>query len=166
MWVNRQFCLRKNLYNLIGLVIVCYGGMVMSGLELLTNIFGVGGVKTIEKALAAKGITFAEDVLPQALSRALSKFDRQTEGLSASFINAERTFGLTGGYAGSPTRMSPLKPYFERSNRGEPIIPTPDKIAEEITWMLSCAASCSNPKAVKAVGETASKEASKLALAA
>lgn len=138
----------------------------MSGLDLVTKIFGVGGVKTIEKALAARGITFAEDALPKALSQALGKFDRQTEGLSASIIEAERSFGLTGKYEGFPTRMSPLKPYFERSNRGEPIIPTADKIADQLTSMLSWAASCSNPKAVKAIGQTASDKASKLALAA
>lgn len=138
----------------------------MSGLDLVTKIFGVGGVQKIEKAFAARGITFAEEALPKALAGALGNFDRQIEGLSASFIDTERTFGLTGGYAGFSTRMSPLKPYFERSNRGEPIIPTLDEIAKKLTSMLSWAASCSNPKAVKAVGETASQEASKLALAA
>lgn len=138
----------------------------MSGLDLVSKLFGFGGVQKLEKAFAARGITFAEGVLPQALARALGKFDRQIEGLSASIIDAERTFGLTGGYAGSPTRMSPLKPYFERSHRGDKLIPTPDKIADQLTWMLSVAASCSNPKAVKTIGETASQEASKLALAA
>lgn len=138
----------------------------MSGFDLVTKVFGVGGVQKLEKAFAARGINFAKEALPEALSQALGKFDRQIEGLSANIIGAERTFGLTAKYPGFPTRMSQLKPYFELSNRGESIIPTPDKIAEQLTWMLSWAASCSNPKAVNTIGKTASQESSKLALAA
>lgn len=144
----------------------------MSRLDLVTKIFGVGGVKTLENAFAARGITFAKDALPKALAGALGKFDRPIEGLSASIIDAERAFGLTGGYAGSPTRMSPLKPYFELSHRGEQIIPTQDEIAKKLTWMLSMVASCSNPKAVNtvkavnAIGKTVSEEVPKSALAA
>lgn len=127
----------------------------MSGLDLISRIFGVGGVKTFEKALAAKGITFTEDALSQALARALGGFDRSVEGLSASFVNTGSTFGLTGGYRGFKTKISPLKPYFEFSNRGEKLIPAPDKIAEQVAWMLSCAANLSNPRAVQVIPKTA-----------
>lgn len=137
----------------------------MSGLDLVTKIFGVGGVSTIEKALAAKGIKFAEYALPEALAGALGKFDRQTEGLSASLIDTGRYLGFQCKYEGFPKRMSPLKPCFELSNRGEPMMPTLDQIVKKLTSMLSLAASCSNPKAV-AVVEKTSQDASKLAMAA
>lgn len=147
----------------------------MSKLDLVTKIFGVGGAKTFEKALDAKGIHLLRGAFPLALRNALKKIQIPLTEVEGSFVATnQNTFGVTARCNNFQTKLSPLMSLFDFSVTGKRIPKTPDKIAEEVAWMLDTAARQSNPRIVqsftkdvpKVATETVSGEISKLALAA
>lgn len=135
----------------------------MSGLDLISRIFGVGGVQTFEKALAVKGISFSKE----ALAKALAGLSIPTDGLTARIAHTpHNAFLVSGGYKSSKAALSPQKSLFEFTPRGERISKNGDTIADEIAWMLNVAARQSNPKVASAVAGKAHEGVSEIAKAA
>lgn len=134
----------------------------MSGFGLVSKVFGES-LGVFRSALAGKGIHITDELL----AKALKGLEVPTEGLSANLVHAQNgTFGVSAGYSGHRTKLSPLKPLVDISYRGERTAKTPEAIASELADMLDSAARQSNLGIVNSVTKGTSETASRLALAA
>jgi hypothetical protein len=139
--------------------------MVMSALDLVSKFFGVGGVQTFEKALAARGIKFPKDALASALAKTLGGLKVPSEELGVRVVSTPQTYGFVGGCSGKRTVLSPQRPLFVFS-KGERINKTAETIADESAWMLDLIARQSNPKVIKSAVKEASETVTEIAKAA